>query len=89
MTLLPPFCFFKFCYSFFEWMPANKKKIQPYFKISAYAAFKDVHSYSYHNWRLGINYKSFRFGPAMNVQYYGKDATSNYNFGGFANILIN
>ena len=76
-------------YSLFEWTPTNKKKIQPYFKVSVYSAFKDEHSYSYHNWRLGINYKSFRIGPAMNVQYYGKNATSNYNFGGFVNILIN
>jgi len=76
-------------YSLFEWTAINKKKIQPYFKVSAYTAFKEEHSYSYHNWRLGINYKSFRIGPAMNVQYYGKEASGINNFGGFVNILIN
>ena len=39
--------------------------------------------------RLGLNYKSFRFGPALNVQYFGKDAINNYNLGGFVNFLIN
>jgi len=76
-------------YALFEWTPTNKKKIQPYFKLSAYTSRDAIHSFSYHNWRLGINYKSFRIGPALNVQYFGEDATSYTNFGGFVNILIN
>ncbi len=76
-------------YSLLEWTPANDKVIKPYFKVSAYSAWKDVHSFSYHNWRLGVNYKSFRFGPALNVQYYGEDAASSFNWGGFFSILIN
>lgn len=76
-------------YSLFEWTAKNKKKLQPYIKISAYTSYLNEHSYSYHNWRLGLNYKGFKFGPALNAQYYGSDATSNLNWGGFINFLLN
>ena len=75
-------------YSFFEWIDSNKKNLQAYAKVSAYTSLNEEHIYSYNNWRLGANYKSFRFGPAMNIQFYGKEFNSNFNFGAFVNILI-
>lgn len=75
-------------YSLFEWLPKNKKNFQFYGNVSAYTSFKKEHVYTYHHWRVGVNYKSFRFGPAMNAHYYTKDFSGIYNFGAFVNILI-
>ena len=75
-------------YAMFEWTAINNKKLQPYFKLSAYSSWKDDHVYSYHFWRAGLNYNSFRFGPALNAQYYGKDFSNVLNWGGFINILL-
>ena len=75
-------------YSLFEWTPTNDKKMQPYLKISAYTSWKDIHSFSYNYVRAGLNYKSFRFGPALNIQYFGDNFKNNLNWGGFVNILI-
>jgi hypothetical protein len=72
----------------FEWHPVNDKKIQPYFSVQALTSWKDVHSFSYHNWRAGIQYKIFSFGPAVNFEYVGKNAEGTVNCGGFVNILI-
>lgn len=73
----------------FEWHPVNKKIIQPYFSVQALTARSNVHSFSYHNWRIGAQYKIFRFGPALNVEYLGPNPKSEMNWGGFVNILIN
>jgi len=73
----------------FEWYPVGDKKIQPYFKLQALTAWTSEHSFSYHNWRLGAQFKIFRFGPAVNVQYHGESATSNMNGGGFVGVVIN
>lgn len=73
----------------FEWHPAGDKKIQPYFKVQGLTAWANEHSFSYHNWRLGAQYKIFRFGPALNVQYHGGNAVSSVNWGCFAGLLIN
>ena len=75
-------------YSLFSWAPVNEKTFQPYFKIEVYTSWGDGHSYSYQNWRLGLQYKIFRFGPALNVAYFGKDFESASNLGGFVNIVI-
>ena len=75
-------------YAMFEWTAKNKKKFQPYFKLSAYSSWKEEHVYSYTFWRAGLNYKDFRFGPALNAQYYGKDFSSVLNWGGFITILL-
>jgi hypothetical protein len=75
--------------SFFEWHPANDKMIQPYFRVQALTAWTNVHSFSYHNWRLGAQYKIFRFGPALNVEYFGPSANSVTNWGCFAGVVIN
>ena len=72
----------------FEWHPVNEHKIQPYFKLQALTSRVGVHSFSYHNWRLGAQYKTFRFGPALNVEYFGPHPKSNFNWGGFVNVLI-
>ena len=76
-------------FSMFEWHPINQKKVQPYFRFQGLVSFNDKHSFSYHYWRAGLQYKMFRVGPALNVQYTGPKATSNANFGGFLTILIN
>jgi hypothetical protein len=73
----------------FEWHPVNNSKIQPYFYIQALTARTNVHAFSYHNWRVGAQYKIFRFGPALNVEYHGPNPKSELNWGGFVNILIN
>jgi len=75
-------------YAMFEWTAKNERRIQPYFKLSAYSSWKEEHVYSYHFWRAGLNYKGFRFGPALNAQYYGKDFSDVLNFGGFINVLL-
>ena len=73
-------------YNLFTWTPNNAKKIQPYFKLEAYTSWGSEHSYSYHNWRLGLQYKIVRLGPALNAGYFGKDFDSTTNWGGFINI---
>jgi len=75
-------------YSLFSWAPVNEKTFQPYFKFEGYTSWGDGHSYSYHNWRLGLQYKIFHFGPALNVAYFGEDFESATNLGGFVNIVI-
>ncbi len=75
-------------YTLFSWTPVNDKMIQPYFKFEGYTSWGSEHSYSYHNWRLGLQYKIFRIGPALNVGYFGKDFESVTNWGGFVNIII-
>lgn len=72
----------------FEWHPVNEKKIQPYFSVQALTSWKDVHSFSYHNWRAGVKYKISSFGPAVNFEYTGENAESSVNWGGFVNVLI-
>ncbi|MGI9570699.1 MAG: hypothetical protein ACR2PH_13425 [Desulfobulbia bacterium] len=72
----------------YTWSPKNDRKIQPYFNIQALTSFKEKHAFSYHRWSLGIQYKIFRFGPALNTQYYGEEAISETNVGGFINVLI-
>jgi len=75
-------------YAMFEWTAKNEKKVQPYFKLSAYSSWEEEHVYSYQFWRAGLNYKGFRFGPALNAQYYGTDFSSVLNFGGFISVLL-
>lgn len=73
----------------FEWHPAGEKKIQPYFRVQALTAWASEHSFSYHNWRWGAQYKIFRFGPALNIEYFGPSANSVANWGCFAGVVIN
>ena len=75
-------------FALFEWHPVNQKKIQPYFRLQGLASLNSEHTFSYHNWRAGIQYNMFIVGPAFNMQYVGPDAISNTNFGGFLTILI-
>lgn len=75
--------------SFFEWHPVGMKMLQPYFRLQALTAWASEHSFSYHNWRLGAQYKIFRFGPALNVEYFGPNANSVANWGCFAGVVIN
>lgn len=76
-------------FGLFEWHPVNQKKIQPYFRLQGLVSMNNVHTFSYHYWRAGVQYKMFRVGPAFNVQYAGPDAITSTNFGGFLTILIN
>lgn len=64
-----------------EWHPVNDKKLQPYFSIQSLTAWANVHSFSYHYWRAGAQYKILRFGPAVNFQYHGRNAESTVNWG--------
>jgi len=75
-------------YTMYEWTAKNTKSLQPYFKLSAYTSLKDKHTYSYHFWRAGVNYKGFRFGPALNAQYYGSAYSEVYNWGAFISFLL-
>ena len=75
-------------FALFNWAPNNGKTFQPYFKLEAYTSFGDEHSYSYHNWRLGLQYKIIRLGPALNMAYFGTDFTNASNWGGFVSIRI-
>ena len=72
----------------FEYIYQNKKEIQPYFRIDGLTTWKVNHDFSFSNFRLGLNRKSLRFGPAVNIQFFGPQADSQYNWGGFVNILI-
>ena len=46
-------------YNLFSWTPVNDRKIQPYFKLEVYTSWGNTgHSYSYHNWRLGLQYNT-------------------------------
>jgi hypothetical protein len=74
--------------SFFEWHPVNHQSIQPYFRLQALTAWTSQHSFSYHYWRLGAQYKILRFGPAVNVEYVGPNAESTVNWGCFAGVVI-
>lgn len=74
--------------AFFEWHPVNEKILQPFFRIQALTAWGSEHSFSYHYWRAGLQYKIFRFGPALNVEYVGPNATSTTNWVGFVSVLI-
>jgi len=73
----------------FEWHPVGDKKIQPYFRVQALSSWTSEHSFSYQYWRLGAQYKIFRFGPALNVEYFGPNANSVVNWGCFAGVVIN
>lgn len=76
-------------YNLFIWSPVNEKKLQAYFKLEVYTSWgNSVHSFSYHNWRLGVQYKRFRIGPAYNAAYFGSDFISMTNLGGFISIGI-
>ncbi len=72
----------------FEWHPVNENVLRPFFRIQALTAWTKEHSFSYHFWRAGFQYKIFRFGPALNVEYAGPNATSTTNWGGFVSVLI-
>lgn len=72
----------------FEWHPVNEKLLQPFFSLQVLTAWGSQHSYSYHYWRTGLQYKNFRFGPALNVDYLGPNAISKTNLGGFIGVLI-
>jgi hypothetical protein len=75
-------------FGMFEYTFQNQKELQPYFRVDALTTWKAMHDFSYTNLRLGLNRKGFRFGPAVNVQYFGPTADSQYNWGGFINVLI-
>ena len=75
-------------YTLFTWTKNNDKMFQPYLKLEVYTSWGTEHSFTYHNWRLGLGYKIFRFGPALNVGYLGKDFDSMTNWGGFISINI-
>lgn len=72
----------------FEYIHQNEKKIQPYFRLDAFTAFLKQHDYSFLNWRIGANRKGLRFGPALNIQYFGTQGANRFNFGGFVQVLI-
>ncbi|MCT4581058.1 MAG: hypothetical protein N4A35_06535 [Flavobacteriales bacterium] len=72
----------------YERVLQNEKSFQPYFRLDAFTAFLKAHDYSFLNWRIGVNRKGLRFGPAINMQYFGNQGDSKYNFGGFIQVLI-
>lgn len=72
----------------YERVIQNKKSIQPYFRLDAFTAFIKNHDYSFLNWRLGVNRKGLRFGPAVNMQLFGNQGDTKNNFGGFIQVLI-
>lgn len=75
-------------FAMYEWCPVNERKLQPYFRAQIMSSFNDAHVYSYHNWRVGVQYKSFRIGPAVNFQIIGSENMRQNNFGGFINIIL-
>lgn len=75
-------------FALFEYIHQNNKNFQPYFRLDAFTAFLKKHDYSYFNWRVGVNRKSLRFGPALNVQYFGTQGANRLNWGGFVQVLI-
>ncbi len=70
-----------------EWHLQNEKKLKPYFRFQALTAWTGTHEYSYHRWRLGVQFKQFRLGPALNVSYIGPQSAK-LNWGAFLNLLI-
>lgn len=72
----------------YERVLQNQKSIQPYFRLDAFTAFIQNHDYSFLNWRLGINRRGLRFGPAVNMQFFGIQGDTKNNFGGFIQVLI-
>lgn len=75
-------------FAMYEWCPRNTKAIQPYFRGQIMSSFNQSHIYSYHYWRVGIQYKSVRIGPAANFQIIGSEQKTQNNFGGFINIIL-
>lgn len=75
-------------FSMLEWSPQNQKKFQPYGRIQLMSSFNNEHAFSYYYWRVGVQYKMLRIGPALNVQYAGADAISMKNVGMFINVLL-
>jgi len=72
----------------FEWHPVTEKILRPFFRVQALTAWGNEHSFSYHFWRAGMQYKIFRIGPAVNVEYLGESAAITTNWGGFLSVLI-
>lgn len=72
----------------YERILQNKKKVQPYFRLDAFTSFIKTHEYSFLNWRLGVNRRGLRFGPAINIQFFGNQGNTRNDFGGFIQVLI-
>lgn len=72
----------------YEWHPVNDRKLQPYFRFQGLTAWGSKHAFSYHYWRLGAQYHSFRLGPALNVEYVGPDKMTTWNWGAFLNVEL-
>lgn len=72
----------------FEWHPMNGKKFQPYFRFQGLTAWASEHVFSYHRWRVGAQYRHFRFGPALNVQYAGPTKIESWNWGAFLSVEL-
>ena len=72
----------------FEYIRQNKKSMKHYFRQDAFTDFLKNHDYSYFNWRIGANRNGIRFGPALNMQYFGTQGTNRFNWGGFVQVLI-
>lgn len=77
-------------FALFEWHPSSSKAIQPYFRVQGVTNWEKAHSISFHNWRVGAQYKSFRFGPAVNIKHIGNGEllTHKTSWGVFVNIQI-
>ena len=75
-------------FSFYKYTASKFKKLNPYFKMSAFTSFKSGHSYSFLNLRVGLKYKSFIVGPAINTDFFGQEFSASSNYGGFLSFLI-
>jgi len=75
-------------FSMFEYVHFLNPKLKSYFRIDAFTSWENTHDFSYLNWRVGVNTKVGNFGPAVNVNFVGKEALNYYNFGAFFNVLI-
>ncbi len=75
-------------FSMFEYTYVFHPKFKGYFRLDAFTSWQKRHEFSYLNWRVGINSRVGRFGPAITIQFVGDKAYQFYNFGAFYNISI-
>lgn len=78
-------------FGLFEWTPSPEKKWSPFLGIQGAINMTTNgwnHEFSYANFRAGVQHGIFKFGPAVNSRFIGKNLHSEWNVGGFVSISI-
>ncbi|MGG5208197.1 hypothetical protein ACQWU4_04560 [Chryseobacterium sp. MIQD13] len=78
-------------FALFEYRGTKNRKFEPYFSIQSATSYLEKngnHDFTYINSRLGLQYKNFRFGPAVNMRIMGKEGIYQGNYGAFVGVLI-